>query len=42
MHDYKEMYFKLMARVADAIDILVEIQRECEETYISGDDENEA
>jgi len=37
--DYEKMYFALMAKVADAIDLLVEIQRKCEEMYISSGDD---
>lgn len=33
MPDYKEMYFQLAAKVANAIDILVEAQRQGEYDY---------
>ncbi|MDO4982459.1 MAG: hypothetical protein Q4E35_02760 [Eubacteriales bacterium] len=33
--DYKEMYFKMVRASEDAINILIEAQRECEELYIS-------
>ena len=36
MPDYERMYFELMAKVADATDLLTEIQRKCEEMYIEG------
>jgi len=43
MPDYKAMYFKLMAKIADVIDILTKLQQECEEMYIkSGDTEEQA
>ena len=41
MPDYREMYFKLMAKVADAIDILTEVQQECEDIYINDDEDEE-
>ena len=37
--DYKEEYYKLMAAVSDAVDMLIKAQRECEEAYISDGDE---
>lgn len=33
MPDYKEMYFKLAAKVANAVDILVEAQQQGEYDY---------
>ena len=36
MPNYKQMYFDLAGKVADAIDLLVEAQREGEEQYASG------
>lgn len=33
MPDYKEMYFQLAAKVANAIDILVEAQQQGENDY---------
>lgn len=38
MTDYKSMYFKLAGKVADAIEILVEAQREGEQSYIDQED----
>ncbi|MDL2254204.1 hypothetical protein LJC49_09115 [Ruminococcaceae bacterium OttesenSCG-928-I18] len=35
MPNYKQMYFDLAGKVADVIDILVEAQREGEESYSS-------
>ena len=35
MPDYEKIYFALTARVADAIELLIKIQQECEEAYIS-------
>ena len=35
MPDYQEMYFKMARAAADAVDILIAAQRECEELYIS-------
>ena len=41
--NYERMYFRLAARVADAIDLLVAAQRECEDLYIAdGDSDAEA
>lgn len=37
MADYKSMYFYLMEKVADAIDILQEAQLSMEEKYISSE-----
>lgn len=34
MPDYEKMYFQLAARVADAIDMLVEAQQKGEDDYI--------
>lgn len=34
MPDYKEMYFQLAAKVANAVDILVEAQQQGEDDYI--------
>lgn len=36
--DYKEMYLKMVRASEQAIRILVEAQRECEELYISQPD----
>jgi hypothetical protein len=38
MPDYEKMYFKLAARLADVTDLLIEIQRECEELYVENED----
>lgn len=35
MPDYKEMYLKMFRASEQAINILVAVQRECEELYIS-------
>jgi len=37
MPDYKQMYFQLAAKVADAIDILVEAQQQGEKNYDTED-----
>lgn len=34
MPDYKEMYFKLAAKIADAVNILIDAQQQGEEAYI--------
>lgn len=36
MPNYKEMYFNLAGKVADAIDLLVQAQQEGEDQYIMG------
>ena len=36
MPDYKEMYIKMVRASKRAIRILVKVQQECEELYISG------
>jgi len=41
MTDYKEMYFKLLNATEDAIRLLIKAQQECEEMYISSDDEDD-
>ena len=38
--DYKEMYLKMVRASEDAINILIEAQRECEEMYISASGKN--
>lgn len=38
MTDYKAMYFRLAARVADAIDLLVHAQQDGEEGNVNGND----
>lgn len=35
MSDYKEMYFKLFRASEQAINTLIQAQRECEELYIN-------
>lgn len=37
--DYKAMYLKMMNAAEEAMEILIKAQRECEELYMSGDDE---
>ncbi|MCI6185533.1 MAG: hypothetical protein MR653_08665 [Clostridiales bacterium] len=39
MADYKAMYLKMMNAAEEAMEILIKAQRECEERYMSGDDE---
>lgn len=39
--DYQKMYFKLAAKVADAIDILVEAQQMAEDMFIEDDEEDD-
>ena len=39
--DYKEMYLKMMRETEKAIDILIKVQRECEEMYISMNEKSE-
>ena len=34
MPNYKEMYLKMFRAVEDAVNILIDAQRECEELYI--------
>jgi hypothetical protein len=36
--DYKQMYFKMAAAMEDAIELLINAQRDCEELYISAED----
>lgn len=38
MPDYKAMYFRMAHETAKAIDILIEVQRECEEMYINAEE----
>jgi hypothetical protein len=38
MPDYKKMYFELAARVADAVALLIEAERNGEEAFIEGQD----
>ena len=42
MTDYKDMYFKLAAKVANAVDLLVEAQQEGEDAFLEGKDSSEA
>ena len=37
--DYKEMYLKMVRASEDAINILIEAQKECEEMYISASED---
>lgn len=37
MPDYKELYLKMMRASEQAIRILIEAQRECEERYLADD-----
>ena len=39
MQDYKKMYLKMMDATERAIEILIKAQQECEEIYISSEDE---
>ena len=39
MQDYKKMYLKMMDATEREIDILIAAQQECEEIYISAEDE---
>lgn len=39
MPDYREMYLKMMRASEEAIRILIKAQQECEEMYLSADDE---
>ena len=41
MSDYKEMYFRLFRATEDAMELLIKAQRECEEMYLSAEDEAE-
>ena len=41
MTDYKEMYFKLLNATEDAMRILIKAQQECEELYLSSEDEED-
>lgn len=40
MPDFEEMYYTLMRASEDALRIMIEAQKECEEMYVSND-ENE-
>lgn len=35
MEDYKKLYFELFGKVEDAIQLLIEAQKNCEEKYIN-------
>ena len=35
MPDYKEMYFKMARAAANAVELLIAAQQECEEMYIN-------
>ena len=39
--DYKEMYLKMVRASEDAINILIEAQRECEEMYMEAGEKSE-
>lgn len=38
MVDYQEMYYKMNRAMEKAINILIEVQRECEEDYLAQTD----
>ncbi len=38
MVDYKEMYLEMVRETERAIDILINVQRRCEEMYITSED----
>lgn len=40
MTDYKELYLKMFRATESAMRILIEVQRECEELYLSSDEAN--
>ncbi len=40
--DYKEMYLKMVRETERAIEILINVQRECEEMYLSADRREES
>ena len=40
MADYKEMYLHLARETEKAVRILIKAQQDCEEMYISGEEEN--
>ena len=42
MTNYREMYFRLTARIADAVELLQQAQQECEEIYMSVGNEDAA
>lgn len=42
MPDYKKMYFTLLNAAEDAIRALIQAQEECEEMYLSSEDEDES
>ncbi len=37
MEDYKQMYFIMMNAAEEAINLLIEAQRRCEELYINAE-----
>ena len=41
MPDYKEMYLKLFRASEEAVNTLIAVQRECEELYLSENDDKE-
>ena len=42
MPDYKEMYLKMVRAAEDAMNLLIKAQQECEEMYISAEEEEKA
>ena len=40
--DYKEMYLKMVRASENAINILIEAQKECEEMYMEAGEDSEA
>ena len=36
--DYKEMYLKMMRATEEAMKLLIQAQRECEEMYLAGEE----
>ena len=38
MEDYKKLYLKLFGAAEDAINLLIAAQRECEELYLAGEE----
>ena len=42
MPDYRKMYFQLVAKVANAVDMLVEAQQQGEDDYVESENPNAA
>ena len=40
--DYKEMYLKMVRATEEAMRLLIEAQRECEELYLAAEPEEDA